>query len=332
MEANICYLSIRKISGVFIMFAVFFLQSNLFSQGDEGCDGIDTIRDNQLQRDRAYPFGVDSTNPMVDALEHLQYMVQTDGNYINASQWVSIGPTPYYEHGIARTGRIAFVKYYPDYNAHSGWIYVGGHQGGLWKSTNNGSSFLPITDGLESQVSGSMAFDPINPNIIYYATGGNLYNYTYNYYGLGVYKSTDAGATWTGPYRNGLPTTPTIFSFKIAVSPVSNENGYHDIYLANGADPFYEPYYGYQLHGGLYKSTDGGITWAIAPGTNDNTACNDVVISDDGTHIYASGMYNFGFWRSTNSGDNFQRLNNNGLQNGRRTQIALSSDESIIYV
>jgi len=170
--------------------------------------------------------------------------------------------------------------------------------GGVWKTTNlqanyTSVAFDHITDDLQTQSAGALTIDPTTPEIIYYASGGSVEYFAYNFYGIGVFKSTNGGQSWTGPYRTGLPNL--IHSYRMAVSPN------HDIYLALGMDSEY---------GGLYKSTDGGVTWSHAPNIRLGYTCSDVAISDNGLNIYALGQSvsndGIGYWVSTNGGISFQ--------------------------
>jgi hypothetical protein len=182
-----------------ILTLIFILQTGIFAQeGDNN--------GNWFVRDRAYPFDTIPVTSMVNALDYQKEMTDAYG-YAFQLQWTNIGPRPVLSGGYPITGRVASVKYYPNvpgYTQQPGWVYIAGHGGGVWKSEDYGSNFIPISDGLQSLTSGALAFDPTNPNILYYGTGGKVYGYAFNYYGIGVYKSTDAGQNWSGPYRNGF--------------------------------------------------------------------------------------------------------------------------------
>ena len=288
-----------------ILILILLLQPGIFAQ-----EGDNT--GNWFVRDRAYPFDTIPVTSFVNALDYQEDLSEQLGYTLPSPlQWTSIGPRPYIYSGT-KAGRVTCVQYYPKvygYTEHPEWIYITGHGGGVWKSTNNGINFEPITDALQNLTSGAIAFDPNNPNIMYYGTGGNVYGYAFNYDGIGVYKSTDAGQNWNGPYRTGFLKNH-IQTFKIAVNPANSNH----VYLACGTDPFYYPP-NYDGGGGLYKSTDGGITWAIAPGTPLHKACNDVVIYYDpatqSNVIYAAGMLNFGYYISIDGGASSVILGNN---------------------
>ena len=76
-----------------------------------------------------------------------------------------------------------------------GTLFVGGAQAGVWKSTNGGQSWIPLTDDQCSLAMGSIALDPVDPQIIYAGTGEQHFSGD-SYYGCGVLRSTDGGASW----------------------------------------------------------------------------------------------------------------------------------------
>ncbi len=111
-------------------------------------------------------------------------------------------------------GRITSVKYDPNFNPNNrAYIYITGHNGGVWRSTDGGSSFSPITDDVPTQSSGAVCIDPNNSDLVYYVSGGSVENFMYNYYGMGVFKSTNAGNSWSGGYNVNYPKLN--FSYRI---------------------------------------------------------------------------------------------------------------------
>jgi photosystem II stability/assembly factor-like uncharacterized protein len=150
------------------------------------------------------------------------------------------GPTPY-------SGRATAIAVHPtDPNT----VYLGTAAGGVWKTTDGGQTWTQLTDSQASLAIGAVAIDPNNPNTIFVGTGEPDFSAD-SYYGQGLLKSTDAGATWTlirTPFTSG-DTAPDFT--QIAVQP-----GNSNVVLAGNL-------------AGLYRSADGGNTWApvIAPGT-----------------------------------------------------------------
>ncbi len=239
---------------IYVSLYSFLCLNVALSQQFDGGD-INNIRGNWFLKDRAFPYDTIPSNSMAEAMQYKQEMTDNYGYYlVSYNSWVSLGPRPYYTPGNFRpiSGRIQSVKYMPfitgqhDPNV----LYIAGHNGGIWKTTNLQVSnselnvmFNPVTDFLPTQSAGAIGIDPVNPQIIYYASGGSVMYFAYNFYGIGVFKSTNGGIDWTGPHNTGLPRLTR--SFRISVSPN------HDVYLALGMDA---------VNGGLYKSSDGGLT------------------------------------------------------------------------
>ena len=146
--------------------------------------------------------------------------------------WFSVGPS-----NLA--GRILALAFDP---TDTDILYAGSASGGLWKSTSGGTSWMPLTDELPTLAVGGVAVSPLNPNVVVIGTGEGTLNID-RVGGVGVLKSTDAGATWS--------TTGLGYA-------VSSGHGFHVI-RAN-------PVSGTLLAGatdGLYRSTDEGDTWDV---------------------------------------------------------------------
>lgn len=147
-----------------------------------------------------------------------------------------VGPAAY-------SGRIADFAVNPEDPSE---YYVGTASGGLWKTENKGTTFEPIFDNKPVFSIGALAIDPENPNIVWAGTGEN--NSQRNLaYGDGVYKTTDAGKSWT---NMGLKESEHIG--KIMIDPRNTDI----VYVASQG-----PAWGPGGDRGLYKTTDGGKTW-----------------------------------------------------------------------
>jgi photosystem II stability/assembly factor-like uncharacterized protein len=109
---------------------------------------------------------------------------------LSTSAWTPVGPAPI-SNGSA--GRISTVAVHPD---DPNTVYIGGAQGGVWKTVDGGLSWMPLTDDQCSLAMGSIAIDPADPDIVYAGTG-ELHFSADSYYGCGVLRSTDGGLTWT---------------------------------------------------------------------------------------------------------------------------------------
>ena len=150
-------------------------------------------------------------------------------------QWRLIGPF--------RAGRSVAVSGVPGDGATS---YFGSVDGGVWKTTDAGTTWTPIFDQQPVASIGALAISPSNPNVIYAGTGESDIRSDLAS-GAGVYKSTDGGTTWT---YVGLKETRQIA--KIAVDPANP-----DIVYVGALGHAYGP----NAERGVYKSTDGGATW-----------------------------------------------------------------------
>ncbi len=131
-------------------------------------------------------------------------------------------------------------------------VYAGTAGGGVWKTTDGGQSWATTTGAQASPAIGALAIDPGNRQTVYAITGEG--NYSDSYYGAGVLKSTDGGATWTrtGAALNGLAAS------KLVIDP----NNSNVLYAAMGAGPYSadrQP--PLTTGGGVYRSTDAGATW-----------------------------------------------------------------------
>jgi len=119
-------------------------------------------------------------------------------------------------------------------------LFAGSVSGGIWKSTNGGTTWNVINDRLPNLAIGSLAFDPKNPQIIYAGTGEGVFNGD-AIGGIGIYKSTDGGNTWAiMPSTQGWDNV-----CRIAVSPVNTS-----VILVS------------KRYGGVLRSTNGGASWS----------------------------------------------------------------------
>lgn len=228
--------------------------------------------------------------------------VQKLNNQINKTQsshgnWNILGPIgePVAGDGI---GRVTCIAFHPN---NSQIIYVGTPAGGLWKSTNGGISYVPMTDHLPVIGVSEIVLDPNNPDIIYIATGDRSANDTYT---IGVLKSLDGGLTWNTTGLSALVSSQMVIRRMIMHPDNSN------ILFTAGSN-------------GIYKTTDGGSTWFLKASGN----FYDLEFKpDDPSIIYASGN---GFIRkSIDTGETWQDFQNGiNLTNAGRIEIAVTPSE-----
>jgi photosystem II stability/assembly factor-like uncharacterized protein len=234
----------------------------------------------------------------------------------------SIGP------GLT-SGRISDVAVDP--KNPSVW-YVAASIGGLWKTDNRGNTFTPVFDTYGSYSLGAVTIDPRDSNVIWLGTGENNNQRSVSF-GDGIYKSTDAGATWK---RMGLENSEHIQN--IVVDPRNSSVVYVTAIgplWAAGGDR------------GLYKTTDGGQTWKALLTISPDTGVTDMVMDPKKPDtIYAAALQRrravgqligggpeSGLFKTTNGGATWTRLTK-GLPTVEIGRIGLGinwRDSRIVY-
>lgn len=213
-------------------------------------------------------------------------------------------------------------------------IYVGTASGGLWKSESEGISWEPIFDKQLAMSIGAVAIQQSNPDVIWVGTGeGNPRNSLNGGYGL--YKSLDAGKTWQ---LMGLEKTRNIHRIVI---DKSNPN---TVYVAAIGSPW-----GDHQERGVFKTTDGGKTWAKSLFVNNKTGCADLVVDPSNPNkliaamwehsrkpwTFNSGGEGSGLYITYNGGENWKKLTNKeGLPEGNLGRIGIAiapSNSKMIY-
>jgi photosystem II stability/assembly factor-like uncharacterized protein len=248
-------------------------------------------------------------------------------NSPNALQWNSIGPTGiisgFPSHWGEMSGRIRGLAVHP---TDPMTVYVGAAAGSIWKTTNGGTSWANMGDNLASISYGAIAIDPNNPNTVYAGAGESMYLFNTNIFGgQGLYKSTNAGGSWT-QITNGFGST-THFG-DLQVSP-HNSN---IVFAAIGSGNWYSVYIGNE---GVWRSTDAGSTWTRTLNVLD---AFDVIVHPSNSNIvYAAtggGSTTSGFYVSTDAGVSWTQ-SNTGLPSTssiKRMQISLAiSSPSTIF-
>lgn len=233
---------------------------------------------------------------------------QYPGALLDGLKWRDVGPL--------RGGRTFAVAGHAD---QPDIFYFGSAGGGVWKTENSGHTWHPISDqGIPIGSIGAIAVAPSNPNIIYVGTGEPDIRSQHSY-GIGMFKSTDAGKTWS---HIGLANTHQIG--RVVVDP-ANPNR---VYVA-ALGHVYAP----NPDRGVYRSTDGGTTWKkILFKTNDpdNVGAIDIAVNAKNPRVlYASlwatrrppwsvyapsNMPGSGLYKSIDGGDTWKQLTG-GLPN-----------------
>ncbi|MEP6835648.1 MAG: glycosyl hydrolase, partial [Gemmatimonas sp.] len=155
-------------------------------------------------------------------------------------------------------------------------IYIGYATGGVFKSTNAGTTFQAIFEQYGSASIGDIAVDQKNPDIVFVGTGEPNNRQTSSF-GDGIYKSTDGGKTFTNV---GLRETQTIA--RIVIDP-RNSNV---VYVASPGHLF-----GPNAERGVFKSTDGGATWTNIKFIDENTGFTDIVMDPSNSNVLFAASY-----------------------------------------
>jgi hypothetical protein len=294
-------------------------------------------REEWFLADRLLKDGTVAASLRLKAVQHVQNMIQLEKqrglfpggvlpstSFPGPTNWTLIGPQPInstaflnrFTGGPTIAGRVAALAVDP---TNRDIVYLGAAAGGVWKSSDAGTNWAPITDSQASLATGSIAIDPTaascspGPCQIIYVGTGEANNSGDSYYGAGVLKSTDAGAHWTqlgaatfvGPQSSSRLAGGAHIG-ALAVDPKNNQVILAGVQFVTS-----------NSLSGIYRSVDGGTNWALvatasgAPGT--------AVVFDpvNAGVVYAALGYSFGtaangVYRSADHGATWTKLNGTG--------------------
>lgn len=199
----------------------------------------------------------------------------------------------------AMSGRIAAVDAAQEGNRLT--VYVGSASGGVWKSTNGGTTFKPVFDKQPVQSIGAVTIDPKNPKTVWVGTGESWTRNSVSV-GDGVYKSTDGGENWT---NLGLKNSERIS--KILVDPNDTNTAY---VCATGK------LWSDSDERGVYKTADGGKSWTkVLKGANASTGCSMLSMDKSNPKTIYAGMWDFRRqgWTFRSGGENSTAFSGSGL-------------------
>ncbi|MFC1554756.1 WD40/YVTN/BNR-like repeat-containing protein [candidate division KSB1 bacterium] len=235
--------------------------------------------------------------------------------------WRNVGPS--------RGGRVTAVAgSVSDRNI----FFFGGTGAGVWKTTDGGESWTPMTnDWLVSSI-GDIDISHKDPNIVYVGTGEACFRGNISH-GDGVYKSTDGGYTWE---HIGLGESRQIG--RVIVKPSD-----HNTVFVAALGHIYAPPDGNRGDHGVFKTTDGGKTWEnILPGPNNQTGAIDIDINPKNNNIMFAALYETfrtsyslssggpgsGLYKSTDGGKSWNKITGGGFPEGTLGKIGVSISKS----
>ncbi|MCX6225236.1 MAG: T9SS type A sorting domain-containing protein [Bacteroidia bacterium] len=268
-------------------------------------------------RQRAYPSTELRSDLYYKAMEQTMAM-EKNGLKSGQESWTLVGP-------VNIGGRITDVEM-PANDKNT--IYLGAASGGIFKSTNLGTNWTPIFDNSVALSIGDMDISKTNPDVLFVGTGEpNAGGGSHTYEGYGVYKSTDAGTTWT---QTGLTSAGSIGRVKI--DPVNPDT----VYVAAMGHLF-----SYNSERGIFRTRDGGANWQKVLYLSDSTGASDLCVNQSDPKIIYAAMWErtrrppyqsyggntSGLWRSANGGDTWSELLN-GLPKGNVGRIGIDISDS----
>src|ERR1700676_2583875 len=245
-----------------------------------------------------------------------------DENALKAMKWRQIGPF--------RGGRALAVT---GVAGDADTYYFGAVAGGVWKTTNAGGTWTPMSDKTGIMSVGAIAVAPSDANVIYVGTGESCLRGNISY-GDGMYKSLDGGKTWT---HIGLEDTQHIA--KVLVSPQNPDI----VYVAALGHA-----YGPNDSRGVFRSSDGGKSWQKILFKDNKTGAIDLVFDPNNPHILFAALWEVqrtpwgmtsggpgsGLYRSSDDGAHWKRLEGHGLPSGvlgRSVSTVPGADGNRVY-
>ena len=273
---------------------------------------------------------------MWDAWKQRQTQASSPSARIEGNSWSPVGPDrlvastqAYSGHGV---GRINCIEFHPtDPNTY----WIGASQGGVWKTTDNGLTWSPLSDNLPIIRINDIEVDPNNPEILYVSTGDYGYltidvlaNNRNTNFGMGVFKTINGGQSWEA---TGLSFEQTDFNASnIRRVFVDHRNSQH--LMAAGIS-------------GVWESNDAGNSWDVMFQPANTDFVWDIEQSPDNPdrfflstgHIYDgfSGVGNARVYRSGDFGGTWEALNNTNIPTRnavQRIELAISpSDPQVVY-
>ncbi|HSA95292.1 MAG TPA: hypothetical protein VLJ16_04525, partial [Acidobacteriota bacterium] len=220
------------------------------------------------QTKAAKPKALQSTDPAMRLKGFEEYQAMKAASKFKDLKWQFLGPTNV-------SGRVTDVAVVTP-KGKSYTIYVASASGGVWKTENEGVTWTPIFENQVTAAIGDIAIAPADQNVIWVGTGEhNIFRSSQG--GVGIFKSADGGKTWA---HRGLADSNTIA--RIVVHPTNPDV----VYVAAGGHEWTR-----NTERGVFKTTDGGLTWAKVLFVNDETGAYDLVMDPRSSDTLYAAMW-----------------------------------------
>ena len=233
-----------------------------------------------------------------------QYRTASQNSMADQSNWYSLGPTDFINRSTnyLNLGRVNCINIDPN---NLDVMYVGAPAGGIWKSTDAGVTYVPLTDDLPQIGVSGIAIDQNNSDIIYIATGDDDAGDSYS---VGVWKSINGGLSWT----------PT------GLNPSNSPNRTSEIYInPNNSNMLWVA-----TSSGIYKTINAGNNWTLSQSGN----FRDLKVNPTNPNIiYASTSSQF--YRSLDSGNTFTQISSGlPVDSGRLFMDVTQANSNYVYI
>jgi photosystem II stability/assembly factor-like uncharacterized protein len=320
-----------------------------------GREGDIRSMEQQLYQERAYPAKTIPAGAYSNGVAQYNFVSDLSGSLA----WQELGPIhapaanfpdPYNLNATAVSGRLTALAVVPSTcsTGSCGTMYAGTANGGVWKTTNAGQSWVSLLDHQVNESVGAVALDPVNPNIVYVGLGEPNYSVDSNR-GTGILRSTDGGQTWTRLGYNqfvneaianiivdprGAGNVNTTKLYVVSASAILGGSTTASDNFAPGAP-----------NTGFFYSSDGGSTWTPSNPTTFTINGNPVDLSSadaqslamdpSNPNVLYAGFTYAGIFKSTDDGQTWTWLGNgaptytDGID--RITIAVVPSNPQVIY-